>query len=37
VLHAGTMPKVDLATWDFTVTGQVEEPFRITWPELLAA
>ena len=24
VLHAGTVPKVDLATWDFRVWGEVE-------------
>ena len=26
VLHAGSVPRVDLATWDFKVWGQVEEP-----------
>jgi DMSO/TMAO reductase YedYZ molybdopterin-dependent catalytic subunit len=36
VLHAGTVPDVDLATWDFTVSGEVEEPLRLTWDELLA-
>jgi DMSO/TMAO reductase YedYZ molybdopterin-dependent catalytic subunit len=34
VLHAGTVPKIDLATWDFQVTGEVEEPLRLTWDEL---
>src|SRR5438874_3573860 len=36
VLHAGAVPRVDLATWDFTVTGQVEEPVRLTYEELQA-
>jgi DMSO/TMAO reductase YedYZ molybdopterin-dependent catalytic subunit len=35
VLHAGSVPETDLATWDFTVEGQVEQPLRLTWPELL--
>ena len=36
VLHAGTVPKTDLATWDFRVFGEVEEPLRLTWEELRA-
>jgi len=36
VLHAGSVPDVDLATWDFAVTGDVEEPLRLTWEELIA-
>jgi DMSO/TMAO reductase YedYZ molybdopterin-dependent catalytic subunit len=36
VLHAGSVPRVDLATWDFTVSGQVEEPVTLTWDELRA-
>ena len=36
VLHAGGVPSVDLATWDFRVTGEVEEPLRLTWDELRA-
>jgi DMSO/TMAO reductase YedYZ molybdopterin-dependent catalytic subunit len=36
VLHAGTIPKTDLATWDFQVTGEVEEPVRLSWDELTA-
>jgi DMSO/TMAO reductase YedYZ molybdopterin-dependent catalytic subunit len=36
VLHAGTVPNTDLATWDFTVSGEVEEPLRLTWDELTA-
>jgi DMSO/TMAO reductase YedYZ molybdopterin-dependent catalytic subunit len=31
VLHAGTVPKTDLATWDFRVTGEVEEPLTLDW------
>ena len=34
VLHAGSVPDTDLATWDFTVTGEVESPLRLTWEEL---
>ena len=34
VLHAGTVPKIDLATWDFRVWGEVENPVRLTWQEL---
>ena len=36
VLHAGTVPKVDLATWDFRVFGEVEEPLRLNWEEFSA-
>ena len=36
VLHAGTIPNTDLATWDFTVSGEVEQPLRLTWEELTA-
>src|SRR5919106_6026306 len=36
VLHAGDVPRVDLATWDFRVWGEVEEPLRLTWEELRA-
>jgi DMSO/TMAO reductase YedYZ molybdopterin-dependent catalytic subunit len=28
-----TCPTVDLATWDFRVWGQVDEPLRLTWEE----
>jgi DMSO/TMAO reductase YedYZ molybdopterin-dependent catalytic subunit len=34
VLHAGSIPKTDLATWDFTVSGEVEQPLRLSWEEL---
>jgi DMSO/TMAO reductase YedYZ molybdopterin-dependent catalytic subunit len=36
VLHAGDVPRVDLATWDFRVFGEVEEPLRLTWDEFRA-
>ena len=35
VLHAGTVPQVDLATWDLTVSGEVERPLTLTWEQLL--
>ena len=34
VLHAGTVPATDLATWDFRVFGEVENPVTLTWEEL---
>ena len=34
VLHAGTVPDTDLATWDFRVYGEVESPITLTWEEL---
>ena len=33
VLHAGTVPKTDLATWDFRVFGAVETPITLSWEE----
>ncbi len=36
VLHAGSVPKIDLATWDFRVFGEVERPLQLTWEELTA-
>jgi len=35
VLHAGSVPKIDLATWDLTVTGEVERDLTLTWEQLL--
>src|SRR5437588_10890582 len=35
VLHAGEVPKVDLATWDFRLDGLVEQPVRLNYPELM--
>src|SRR5205807_9863485 len=34
VLHAGSVPDVDLATWDFRVFGEVENPIVLDWEEL---
>jgi DMSO/TMAO reductase YedYZ molybdopterin-dependent catalytic subunit len=36
VLHAGSVPKTDLTTWDFRVFGEVEEPVTLTYDELRA-
>ena len=36
VLHAGSVPKTDLATWDLRVWGEVEQPLRLTWEEFTA-
>ena len=36
VLHAGTVPDTDLATWDFKVFGEVESPITLSWEELQA-
>src|SRR5437763_4253025 len=33
VLHAGSVPETDLATWDFTVGGEVEKPLSLIWGE----
>jgi DMSO/TMAO reductase YedYZ molybdopterin-dependent catalytic subunit len=34
VLHAGDVPEVDLATWDFRVWGEVDQPVTLSWEEL---
>jgi len=36
VLHAGTVPNTDLATWDFRVFGEVDSPLRLSWDEFTA-
>src|SRR2546421_11598094 len=36
VLHAGTTPHTDLATWDLEIFGEVEEPLTLSWDELRA-
>jgi DMSO/TMAO reductase YedYZ molybdopterin-dependent catalytic subunit len=36
VLHAGRVPKTDLATWDFKVFGEVENAVTLTFDELQA-
>jgi DMSO/TMAO reductase YedYZ molybdopterin-dependent catalytic subunit len=33
VLHYGSVPRIDLATWDFRAHGLVERPARWTWEE----
>lgn len=33
VLHYGGVPKVDLATWDLSISGAVESPLRLTYDE----
>jgi DMSO/TMAO reductase YedYZ molybdopterin-dependent catalytic subunit len=34
VLHAGTVPETDLATWDFRVFGEVEHEITLSYDEL---
>jgi len=34
VLHAGSVPHVDLARWNFKVWGEVDSPLTLTWSEL---
>jgi DMSO/TMAO reductase YedYZ molybdopterin-dependent catalytic subunit len=34
VLHAGSVPDVDLATWDFRIWGEVGAPLRVSWGQL---
>jgi DMSO/TMAO reductase YedYZ molybdopterin-dependent catalytic subunit len=36
VLHAGDVPETDLATWDFRVFGEVEEPLTLSFDEVAA-
>ena len=36
VLQAGSVPRVDLATWDFRVFGLVEKPIRLSFDDLVA-
>jgi len=33
VLHYGSVPRFDPATWDFRVYGLVGSPFKLTWDE----
>jgi DMSO/TMAO reductase YedYZ molybdopterin-dependent catalytic subunit len=33
VLHYGSVPRADLAAWDFKVYGEVDSPFTLTWQE----
>lgn len=36
VLHYGTVPIVDTATWRFRINGEVEHPVDLSWAELIA-
>lgn len=36
VLHYGSVPSTDLASWDLRVWGEVEAPFTCTWEEFRA-
>ncbi len=36
VLHYGSVPRTDLATWDFKVWGSLDAPFRLSWQEFQA-
>ena len=36
VLHAGDVPRVDVATWTLSITGEVEEPLSLGYDELRA-
>ncbi|OGN88109.1 MAG: oxidoreductase [Chloroflexi bacterium GWC2_73_18] len=36
VLHYGSVPNTDLATWDFRAWGEVYGPFRLTWEQFRA-
>ena len=36
VLHYGSVPRVDMATWRFRVWGEVDAPFELTWEQFKA-
>ena len=36
VLHYGSIPHFDPAKWDFKISGEVEEPKRLTWNDFRA-
>lgn len=36
VLHYGSVPKINLETWDLRVFGKVQQPVRLNWNELRA-
>ena len=36
VLHAGDVPKIDLATWRLELSGEIEEPQSLTYEQLTA-
>ncbi len=33
VLHYGSVPRADLATWDLRVWGEVDSPFTLSWEQ----
>ena len=35
ILHAGTVPSTDLATWTLEISSEVERPLTLTWEQLL--
>ncbi len=35
VLHYGGVPKVDLATWTFSITGLVEQPVSLSYDQMM--
>ncbi len=35
VLHYGEVPRIDLATWSFTIGGLVDQPVQLTYDELM--
>ena len=36
VLDLGELPEIDLRSWSLTIGGLVENPFTLTWEQLLA-
>ena len=36
VLHYGSVPRADLATWDLRIFGEVDSPFTLTWEQFKA-
>ena len=36
VLHAGSVPRTDLGTWDLRIWGEVESPLTLSWEDLRA-
>ena len=36
VLQAGSVPRVDLATWDFRAFGLVKQPIRLSFDDVVA-
>ncbi len=35
VLHTGSVPKIDIAAWDFTVDGLVDQPAKYSYTDML--